>query len=177
MMRAFLSSVLVCSVGSVSAASPSAYMGEESRDVKSLAPQEISDYLSGKGMGFAKAAELNGYPGPAHVLELAAELGLTREQKLQSEALFTRMHVRAIALGQEIVSEERALDRLFASHTVTSENLGERMERIGRLQGEVREVHLAAHIEQTALLTPAQIEQYRRLRGYHTAGEHGMHHR
>jgi hypothetical protein len=175
MMRALWSCVLVWSAA-LSAASPSAYMGEESRDVKSLAPQEISDYLSGKGMGFAKAAELNGYPGPAHVLEMSAELNLSSEQKVQTEQLFTRMHLRAIAIGQEIVSEERALDRLFASHAITPESLGERLERIGRLQGEVRQVHLAAHIEQTTLLTPAQIEQYRRLRGYDAAGEHGMHH-
>jgi len=68
------------------ARSQSPYIGQASREIKALSPQEISDYLSGKGMGLAKAAELNGYPGPAHVLELAAQLELTSEQKTKTEA-------------------------------------------------------------------------------------------
>ena len=36
--------------------------------------------------------------------------------------------------------EERALDRLFASRTVSSESLGKALTRIGRLQGQVRQV-------------------------------------
>ena len=33
------------------------------------------------GMGLALAAELNGYPGPAHVIELAKSLGLSEPQR------------------------------------------------------------------------------------------------
>jgi len=58
----------------------SQYVGQENRDIKSLSPQEMSDYLEGKGMGYAKSAELNKYPGPRHVLDMASELGLTQEQ-------------------------------------------------------------------------------------------------
>ena len=29
-----------------------------------LSPQEVKQYLSGAGMGYAKAAELNHFPGP-----------------------------------------------------------------------------------------------------------------
>ncbi|MGH7544628.1 MAG: hypothetical protein ACREKI_00435 [Gemmatimonadota bacterium] len=36
----------------------------------------------------------------------------------------------------------------------------------GRLQGELRAVHLWAHVETARLLTPAQIERYDELRGY-----------
>ena len=32
-------------------------------------------------MGLALAGELNGYPGPKHVLELAAELDLSEDQR------------------------------------------------------------------------------------------------
>ena len=113
----------------------------------------------GQGMGLAKAAELNGYPGPAHVLELAAQLDLTPEQEIKTEVLFKKMQARAIPLGKELVEEERALDRLFASRAVNSESLGQALARIGRLQGQVRQVHLDAHVEQTALLTPAQVEK------------------
>jgi Spy/CpxP family protein refolding chaperone len=126
-------------------------------------------------MGLAKAAELNGYPGPAHVLELAAQLELTSEQKTKTEALFETMQARAIMLGKELVQEERALDRLFASRTVSSETLENVLARIGRLQGQVRRVHLDAHLKQTALLTSAQIDKYDRLRGYGMTQEQETH--
>src|SRR5262245_20558635 len=152
--------ILLCVVtllsGAAWAQSQSPYVGQQFREIKALSPREISDYLSGKGIGLAKAAELNGYPGPAHVLELAAQLDLTPEQKTKTEALFKKMQARAISLGTELIEEERALDRLFASHAVNSESIGQALARIGRLQGQVRQVHLDAHIEQTALLTPAQ---------------------
>jgi hypothetical protein len=85
MFRTLLGCTLVLLVVSATAYSQSPYVGQESREIKALSPQEISDYLSGKGMGLAKAAELNGYPGPAHVIELAAELELTPEQKTKTE--------------------------------------------------------------------------------------------
>jgi hypothetical protein len=85
------------------------------------------------------------------------------------------MQARAIPLGKELVEEERALDRLFASRAVNSESLGQALARIGRLQGQVRQVHLDAHVEQTALLTPAQVEKYNQLRGYGMTGEQETH--
>jgi hypothetical protein len=65
-------------------ADESPYAGEEARAIKALSDQEIEAYLSGQGMGYAKAAELNSYPGPKHVLELARELGLTPAQEEQT---------------------------------------------------------------------------------------------
>lgn len=175
MLKTLLGCLLILFARSANAAPPSPYVGQESRAIKALSPQDISDLLSGKGMGLAKAAELNGYPGPAHVLELAVQLDLTPEQKIKTEALFKKMQARAITLGKELVEEERALDRLFASRAVDSENLGQSLARIGRLQGEVRQVHLYTHVEQTALLTPAQVEKYNQLRGYGMSGEQKAH--
>ena len=63
------------------AAAPSPYAGEESRSIKALSAEEIQDYEAGKGMGFAKSAELNGYPGPSHVLALSRDLHLSAEQQ------------------------------------------------------------------------------------------------
>ena len=62
------------------------------------------------------------------------------------------MQARAIPLGKELVEEERALNHLFASRSVTPEALSSSLARIGKLQGQVRQVHLEAHIEQTAML-------------------------
>ena len=63
MFRTLLGCTLALLAVSATANSQSPYVGQESREIKALSPQEISDYLSGKGMGLAKAAELNGYPG------------------------------------------------------------------------------------------------------------------
>jgi Spy/CpxP family protein refolding chaperone len=175
MFRIVLCCTLALLAGPGSASSKSPYSGQESREIKALSHQEVSDYLSGKGMGFAKAAELNGYPGPKHVLELATQLGLTPEQRAKTKALFQKMQARAISLGKDLVQEERALDRLFASRSVTSEALGRSLARIGSLQGKVRQAHLDAHIEQTALLTPEQVEKYTRLRGYGVGPGHDTH--
>ena len=158
--------VLTLLSGAAGAQSQSPYVGQQFREIKALSPQEISDYLSGKGMGLAKAAELNGYPGPAHVLELATQLHLTADQKVKTEALFKRMQGRAIALGKELVEEERVLNHIFASHSVTPEALGGSLARIAKLQAQVRQVHLEAHLQQTALLSREQVSQYNRLRGY-----------
>jgi Spy/CpxP family protein refolding chaperone len=175
MFRTLFACMLALLAVSATADSQSPYVGQESREIKTLSPQEISDYLSGKGMGLAKAAELNGYPGPAHVLDLAAQLNLTPDQKARTEALFKNMQARAITFGKELVEEERALDSLFASHSMTPDALASSLARIGRLQGQVRQVHLQAHLEQTALLSPEQVRQYNRLRGYGAIPENGKH--
>ena len=169
MLRIAVCCALVLLAPPAHAASPSPYAGQEVRDIKALSPEEVADYLSGKGMGLAKAAELNGYPGPAHVLELASELGLTPEQRAATEALFQKMQRRASALGTELVEAEGALDHLFASHTATSDAVKVSLTRIAKLQGEIRQVHLDAHIEQASVLTAAQIAAYTRLRGYDAA--------
>src|SRR4051812_3345086 len=70
--------------GSAPASEPSPYAGQEQREIKSLSADEVKDYLAGKGMGMAKAAELNEYPGPLHVLQLASELNLSPEQKART---------------------------------------------------------------------------------------------
>ena len=46
------------------------YAGMQQRALKALSEDQIADLRAGKGMGLALAAELNGYPGPIHVLEL-----------------------------------------------------------------------------------------------------------
>jgi Spy/CpxP family protein refolding chaperone len=161
------------------AAAPSPYTGEQSRPIKALSADETAALLAGKGMGFAKAAELNGYPGPAHVLELASELQLSDAQKARTQTLFAAMEAKAIALGRALVEEERGLDRLFAEKAATPEALAAALARIGELQSKVRGAHLEAHLAQVRILTPEQTAKYAQLRGYGKAGgaeaEHAGH--
>lgn len=148
------------------AAAPTPYAGQESRRIKSLSADDVAALDAGKGMGLAKAAELNGYPGPLHVLELAPELNLSAGQRKETEALYASMQAKAIDLGRALVAEERQLDQAFANRSVTHDSMIAALARIGELQSRLRAVHLDAHLEQVRILTPEQNAQYGRLRGY-----------
>ncbi len=89
------------------------YAGLQKREIKALSDEQIKDLKSGKGMSLALAAELNGYPGPAHVLELADKINLTSKQKQQTQDLFKAMSKETKALGTQLIKEEKALDLLF----------------------------------------------------------------
>lgn len=144
----------------------SPYAGQQTREIKALSVTQTSDLLAGKGMELAKAAELNGYPGPMHTLELAAQLELSTEQKQASETLMHRHKAEARDLGTQLVQAERALDQAFALRQIDAARLTAHTERIGQLQALLRKSHLETHLQQTALLTPTQISRYAQLRGY-----------
>lgn len=161
----------------------SPYAGQEKREIKALSREDIHGYLTGEGMGFAKAAELNHYPGPKHVLELTRELSLERGQIDLTQEAYDRMKKEAVSLGTKIVEKEGLLDHLFASGKIDAEKLRKITLEIGTLQGGLRDVHLRAHLEMRQILTPHQIKRYDELRGYQGAtgehmhnGHHGGHH-
>ena len=101
----------------------------------------------------AKAAELNGYPGPAHVLQLAGQLGLTEAQQRDVQAIFDRMHASAKLIGGELIAREQILDQLFAKGDITPDRLATATAAIAELQGRLRAVHLSAHLGTRTLLT------------------------
>jgi Spy/CpxP family protein refolding chaperone len=142
------------------------YAGQQARPIKALSDDDIAALLKGEGMGMAKAAELNGYPGPKHVLDLAAQLKLTVDQRQEVQAIFGRMSAAAKPLGAELVERERVLDQLFAKGEITPDRLAAETTAIAELQGRLRSVHLTAHLGTRALLNPAQIARYQQLRGY-----------
>jgi Spy/CpxP family protein refolding chaperone len=153
----------------------SPYAGFEQREIKTLALDEVSGYLAGEGMGFALAAELNSYPGPKHVMEIAHRLDLNEKQLKASQRIFDRMHSKAVEIGTQVVEKEQELDRIFAQETVTETNLKRVVKDIADLKGELRYVHLRAHLEMRSILSPEQIQTYNSLRGY-GLGEHGRYH-
>jgi Spy/CpxP family protein refolding chaperone len=167
--------LLGSSAGSMAQHSP--YAGQQEREIKSLSPQEKDDLLAGRGMGLAKPAELNGYPGPMHVLELADRLGLTSEQHQAVQASFQRMRLAAKALGQSIIDAEHHLDRRFAHGHIDAASLAEQTAVIATLHGELRRTHLAAHLDMKAILSAEQITRYITARGYDTPGAGAHHHK
>ncbi len=151
------------------------YGGLQVRPVKALSDQQMADLRAGRGMGLALAAELNGYPGPMHVLELAAPLALTDGQREQVARLFETMKSEAVALGERLIAAETDLDRQFASKAVTEASLVEGVGAIAAVQGALRAAHLKYHLATVAILTPGQVTRYGELRGYAGGGAPGAH--
>lgn len=147
-------------------ASHSHYSGLESRDIKALSPADIDGLRAGRGMSLALAAELNGYPGPLHVLELDSKLSLTEAQRAATQELFQRMKANAMAAGEDVINSERDLDRLFASKVASPPALTEALARVAQAQARLRGTHLQAHLEVVRILTPEQVVKYNNLRGY-----------
>ncbi len=147
-------------------AQQSIYAGEEKRTIKSLSEKDIGQYLSGAGMGFAKAAELNHYPGPKHVLELADTLGISTGKKRDLEKIYAEMKTAATDAGKQIVENEKVLNDAFAAGTISINQLENVTKKIGVLQAKLRFIHLRAHIVTRNLMTKHQIHLYDQLRGY-----------
>ena len=155
----------------------SAYVGQEDREIKALAPDRIAGLKAGAGLGYAKAAELNGYPGPAHLIELAHQIPLGPGQLTQVVEIRDRMRSDSIALGEKLLDAESALEKAFRAGGLSEEWLGTLTSNIGTVEGKLRARHLAAHLEVTALLSSDQIMRYSNLRGYGTSNKHGGGHK
>jgi Spy/CpxP family protein refolding chaperone len=144
----------------------SPYAGQEASEIPSLTDQELADLLAGAGMGMAKPAELNHYPGPKHVLELADDLQLSQEQRDELEEIRSTMLSQAIEIGEQIIEAERILNQRFAHEHIDEDTLEELTGQIAELYGQLRYIHLAAHLTTKATLTADQVAEYDDLRGY-----------
>jgi Spy/CpxP family protein refolding chaperone len=158
----------------VSAQTP--YAGMQARTIKALSSQQIADLRAGRGMGLALPAELNGYPGPSHLLELADRIGLTDEQRQAIRRLFDDMKAETIPIGEQLIAQEMALDSVFADRRATAENVAALTTDIGSTQAKLRAAHLRYHLSTLGLLQPSQVERYAELRGYTEGGAAQHHH-
>jgi hypothetical protein len=174
---------VVLATASVAIADTSPYAGWQGREIKALSPERVADLLAGRGAGYALAAELNGYPGPRHVLDLADELGLSPAQRSRVQALFDAMQAEARVLGGALVEREAALDLLFAQEPPTAKVLDATVASIAELEGRLRATHLRYHLKTRTILQSDQIARYVALRGYaapaspRTGTEHGHGHK
>jgi LTXXQ motif family protein len=152
------------------------YGGMQTRPIKALSDQQVADLKAGRGMGLALAAELNGYPGPSHLLELADRIGLTEVQQSKVKAMFEAMKAETIPIGERLLAQEAALDRLFADHKATPDTLTAATAQIGDTQAKLREAHLKYHLATVAVLDQSQIRRYDELRGYAGGVQEHHHH-
>lgn len=168
----------VLALASTTSLAQSPYAGMQTRPIKALSTQQIDDLRAGRGMGLALAAELNGYPGPSHVLELSEKLALSPAQRQRIQELFESMKAEATPIGARLIEQETALDQQFASRSITPDALKDATVKIGMTQAELRNAHLKYHLETAQILSPDQMKQYAELRGYVSdapAGHHRMH--
>jgi hypothetical protein len=160
-----------CPIGAAQAqhAPASPYAGWEQRTVKALSDQQIVGLRAGRGMGLALPAELNGYPGPVHVLELGDQLRLIKEQRTRVQQFLDAMEAEAIPLGEHLIAQKTELERQFA----TPASLQAAMAGIGATQAALGLTHLRYHLSTLSVLTSEPVRRYGELPGYQAAESHG----
>lgn len=150
------------------------YAGLASREIAALSDEDIAGLRVGSGMGYALTAELNGYPGPRHVLDLAEQLALTPEQKQTTETLLQAMEAETIPLGDRFIAAERELNTLFATRKADAQAIPGLTATAAKIEAELRSAHLKYHVLMLDVLTPEQVSKYATLRGY-LGGHNGQH--
>ena len=169
-MRKLLTTTCLLAIASAALAQhahdASPYAHSQSAEIPSLTKEEVRTLRSGDGMGLARAAELNHFPGPRHLLELASKLGLGAAQVRRVEQIHKTMKARAVAKGEQILRAELHLSNLFSAGQPSIEETRRITGHLGTMRGQLQAIHLLAHIEAARELTAEQIRRYDRLRGY-----------
>lgn len=173
MLRITLAAALLTATVASGLASDQPYAGLETREIKALSDERREGLLAGKGLGYALSAELNGVPGPLHVLEMADEIGLSDAQRAEVQAVFDAMNAEARRLGADLIAAEAELDTLFASGEADPAAVSAATARVAEIEGTLRAAHLNAHLATAPLLSRHQRVLYTRARGY--GGGHGGH--
>ena len=144
----------------------SKYKGQENRIIKSLSMSDIEELEKGGGWGLAKAAELNGVPGPLHIIEMADKIGLSKDQKQKIQVLYNEMNAEAVALGKTLITLETKLNNAFAEKSIDEIKLVDYVNEIEQVTAKLRIAHLSTHLKTPNILTKHQIMLYNQLRGY-----------
>jgi hypothetical protein len=166
---------LLLALGAANAQSQSPYAGQHERPIKALSEDEIRQYLAGAGMGYAKAAELNGFPGPMHVLELADDLRLSAGQREATQRLMESHKADARAIGAKRIAAEKRLDSIFLSGKIDAQSLAEAVRAAAAVEGDYRLSHLETHRRMRLLLSDEQVARYNEARGYSSPAGHSPH--
>lgn len=170
-LKSLILALTIAGLSGTALAQHSEYRGDEDRAIKSLSADDIEALRRGGGWGLARAAELNGVPGPSHLLELADEISLDADQRAAIENLFTAMQAEAIAAGERFIAAEAALESAFQSGDVTPNELRDQLDTIAERRSDLRYVHLEAHLETLDIITDEQVARYNEARGYSTRSD------
>ena len=150
----------------------SGYAGMQTREIKAFTAEQVADLREGRGMGASLPAELNGVPGPLHVLQLSQQLKVAPDQMVALERITADMRASAQQLGAQLIAAEAELDQSFKSGSIDEQGIERATERIASLQGRLRAVHLSAHLRTQRILSNEQVAAYNIARGYAPAPGH-----
>ena len=145
---------------------PTPYAGLQNRAIKSLSDSDLQELRRGGGWGLALPAELNGMPGPVHLLELKDSIPLSPDQVPLIQALVDDMRKAAIPAGERLIAAEAAIEAAFASGAIEERALRRLLADAEAARSELRFIHLSQHVKATKLLRPEQVKRYNVLRGY-----------
>ena len=157
----------------------SPYVSLRDNPIRGMSPEEVKELETGAGAGFARAAELNGYPGPRHILDLRDNLDLSEDQRAEVQKLYDAMNGEARQMGAEILQLETELELAFREGTIDGTTLETKVSNLAEKYGELRLLHLRTHLTAIQFLTPHQLTLYNQLRGYsqpHSPDHSGGHH-
>jgi hypothetical protein len=153
-------------------AARSPYAGMATVEGTTMTAEEVAGLRAGQGMRLALPAELNGFPGPLHVLELADRLEISDAVRAEVETIRAEMLAAARRQGAEVIAADRALAEAFreasggSSDPPSAARIARLSAALGEAKGELQAIHLAAHLRTRALLSPEQRRRYEHLRGY-----------
>lgn len=177
-IKYFLLVIAISTTGSIVAYAQQHHHGEQHNELRSpyaeqldspvrgLSSEEVHNLLTGKGAGYARMAELNGYPGLRHVLDLSSQLNLSVQQTKKIQATFEQMQSQAKSIGKTIITKEQKLSNAFASGKITNAELEKQTLELAQLYGKLRTTHLQAHLQINPVLSAEQIQKYNKIRGY-----------
>jgi hypothetical protein len=77
--------------------------------------------------------------------------------------IYQNMSNKAKGIGAAIIAIEHDMNRVFANKTITEEYLNLMLDKSARLYGQVRFVHLSAHLDTLQMLTMAQVQRYNKM--------------
>jgi hypothetical protein len=169
---------VLASSGMSPAQNASPYIGQEGRSIKALSETEVRDLMEGRGMGSGQSGRAQFLSRPAPRARIGKSARSLRCAALGDRSSHGHHAQQGAAAWAQFIEAERTLDQAFAQGRIQSDELSLQVKAIAALQGELRAAHLATHIAQRALLTPAQIATYATLRGYQAAAPssgHRMH--
>ncbi len=132
--------------------------------IRSLDQEDVRALKQGSGASFADAAELNGVPGPASLLELKDRIPLDADQIKALQALDERTTEEAQKEGRSYLAQEAKLEEEFRSGNINDGLLQTALGYIEESRRKLRYIHLSAHLQTLTILRPEQIDRYNELR-------------
>ena len=147
LLAAGLSILYVAGAVASDASTKSKYAGQEQRAIKSLSANDVAELRRGGGWGLAKVAELNGVPGPIHLLEMKVQIQLSADQIAKITAIYESMRTGAMAPGGQLIELEGRLDKHFRDGTITEASLPPLLRRVSEVRAKLREVHFVGTSE------------------------------